>query len=227
MTIKELFFNKSGLEIGGPSPIFKEDGKLPIYQALNNLDGCNFSQQTIWEGNLKEGLTFKYGDKTGNQFIFEASELSKRIPLCNYDFIISSNCFEHLANPLKAIEECLKILKHKGILLLVLPKKDANFDHNRATTSFDHLQDDFKKGIKEDDLSHLEEILNLHDLRLDPWAGTFDQFKIRSLQNYQNRALHQHIFNLELLTEIYNFFKLNILFKTDMKDEYLIIGEKE
>ena len=225
--MKELFFNKAGLEIGGPSPIFKKDGYFPLYENVRQLDGCNFSHNTIWEGAIKEGLTFQYSNRIGMQFICEASELSKIIPLLSYDFIISSNCLEHLSNPLKAISEYLRVIKNKGLLLLILPKKESNFDHNRKTTSFDHLKDDFENNIGEDDLSHLEEILSLHDLVLDPWARTFENFKNRSLQNYQNRALHQHVFDLPLLAKIYDVFNLRILLKEDIGNEYLIIGEKQ
>lgn len=226
MKIKDLFFDKVGLEIGGPSPVFKGDGICPIYPYAKIVDGCNFSEQTIWEGSLKEGLYYNYGEKIGQQWICDVVELESKIVPNSYDFVISSNNIEHVANPLKAIQQCLNVMKNFGILLLVVPIKTNNFDHNRTVTSFDHLKEDFENNIKEDDLTHLDEILKLHDLALDPPAGTLEQFRERSLKNYQNRALHQHVFDMNLLVEIFNFFNLNILFQKDLGNENLIIGQK-
>jgi len=55
---EEFLSGKSGLEIGGPSSIFKPIGVLPIYPIVGRLDNCNFASMTTWEGEIKEGLTF-------------------------------------------------------------------------------------------------------------------------------------------------------------------------
>ena len=49
--------DKRGIEIGGPTGIFKEKSILPIYPVVGHLVGCNYSNSTIWEGLLKEGWT--------------------------------------------------------------------------------------------------------------------------------------------------------------------------
>src|ERR1700712_3803179 len=68
------FENKTGLEVGGPSKIFSRE--LPLYSIAKTIDGCNFSTTTIWEGTIAEGLNYNYSaDKTGYQFIGEASDL--------------------------------------------------------------------------------------------------------------------------------------------------------
>ena len=147
------------------------------------------------------------------------------IPDLKYDFIISSNCLEHIANPLKAIEEWIRVIKKNGLILLVLPNKEFCFDHKRPITEFSHLLSDFKNDTKEDDLTHLEEILELHDLKMDKRAGNYEEFKVRSLKNYNNRALHQHIFDLNLLKYIFIYFKLEILLTSEGK-ELIILGRK-
>jgi SAM-dependent methyltransferase len=224
--IVNLFYDRNGIEIGGQSLIFSKNGVLPIYPVVDNLDCCNFSNETIWEGKIEEGLTYKYDDKVGYRYICDATELSDIVSAKDYDFVITSNCLEHIANPLKSLNECLKIMKEEGVLLIVVPKKESNFDHNRTVTTFDHLKEDFEKNIGEDDLTHLDEILKLHDLLMDPWAGTFDQFKNRSLQNYNNRALNQHVFDLDLLVNIYIFFNIEVLFAYTTETDYMIVGSK-
>lgn len=200
---KCFFENKVGIEIGGLSQIFNNE--IPIYPIVKNVDGCNFSSQTVWEGQIQEGINYNfYHSKNGYQYICEASDLN-RISSEKYDFVISSHCLEHCANTLKSVNEWLRILKKGGVLLLVLPDKRYTFDHNRSITKFSHLREDYANKVNEDDLTHLSEILKLHDLNLDKAAGSIDQFEERSKNNYSNRCLHHHVFDFELLKQIFEY----------------------
>jgi len=223
--IKNYFLNLSGLEIGGPSGIFKNAGFIPLYNIIKHLDGCNFSNKTIWEGDLKAGQSYCYANnKKGLQYISEATDLSY-ITDAKYDFVISSNCLEHIANPLKAISEWIRVLKPMGLLLLILPNKQYCFDHLRKTTEFNHLLEDFNNFILEDDLTHLNEILELHDLKKDKLAGNFQQFRLRSMNNYEFRALHHHVYDISLLKKIYEYNNIEILY-TLTNEELIILGKK-
>jgi SAM-dependent methyltransferase len=189
-----------GIEIGGPSKLFRS--RLPLYPVIDRLDAVNFAHRTIWEGDLKAGRRFRYyGERTGRQRIADATDLS---PLASgsYDFVLSSNCLEHVANPLKALAEWRRVLRERGALVLVLPNQVYNFDHCRPVTAFRHLLDDLHRDVDETDLTHLDEILALHDLSLDPPAGTLESFKARSLDNFKNRALHHHVFDLPLIKQV-------------------------
>lgn len=206
---ESYFENKKGIEIGGPSAIFSLE--LPIYPIIQSLDGCNFSSHTTWEGDLAEGDNFNYFEnKIGHQYICEASNLMG-IPNEKYDFIIASHCLEHCANTLKTVEEWLRVIKKGGAILLILPDKRYTFDHNRPTTTFNHLVDDYNNNIDETDLTHLNEILKFHDLNFDSPAGTKEQFKDRSMDNFNNRCLHHHIFDIKLLEKIYKYYNIKIV----------------
>jgi len=182
-----------GLEVGGPSTIFKT--VLPVYRAARRVDGANFASRTIWEGGVREGLHFRYvGNRIGHQYIADATELSA-IASGQYDFVLSSNCLEHVANPLRALFEWRRVLRPGGTLILVLPNQASNFDHRRPVTPFEHLLEDYRAATGEHDLTHLEEILALHDLALDPPAGNLETFRRRSLDNHVNRILHHHVFD--------------------------------
>jgi hypothetical protein len=77
------------------------------------------------------------------------------------------------------LNEWARIVKPGGAVVLVLPKKESNFDHRRPEHdrgSADHYVND----VGEDDLTHLDEILALHDLKRDKPAGTPAQFRERS-----------------------------------------------
>lgn len=217
--------NKKGIEIGGPSTLFKT--MLPIYQVVESLDGVNFADNTLWEGSIQKGRTFNYiKDKTGFQFVSDATNLDQ-INSLTYDFLLSSNCLEHIANPLKAIEEWSRVLKNGGIMLLVLPKKESNFDHNRPVTTFEHLLDDYDNDITEHDLTHLDEILALHDLSMDPPAGNIEQFRLRSLDNFNNRTLHHHVFDISLMTKILEYFGFEIIKTGTSQTDHRALGLKK
>ena len=219
--LSKWFMGKSGIEIGGTTFLFTST--LPIYEMVKSLDGCNYSNNTVWEGKIKEGQNYTYhGDKKGFQYIAEASDL-KDIATESYDFLIASHCLEHCANALKTMQEWVRLLKPNGVILLVLPDKRYTFDHKRNITLFEHLLDDYNLSTDEKDLYHLEEILALHDLEQDPLAGDIEQFKARSILNYENRCLHHHVFNFELLSELCKYFKLKIKFKTLVKPYHQII----
>lgn len=221
---QKIFYDEYGIEIGGPSGFFKNE--VPIYNIIKSLDGVNFSSSTIWEGELFEGKNYKYRKgRTGYQFICDAVNLDK-IQSGKYDFVLSCNNLEHIANPFKALTEWLRITKPSGLLFLVLPNKNSNFDHKRNITSIEHLVEDFKNNTSEEDLTHLEEILTLHDLSMDPPAGDFDYFRKRSINNFQNRCLHHHVFNMALLEQIFKYFNVELLLKDCTKKDFIIVGKK-
>jgi SAM-dependent methyltransferase len=201
-----------GLEIGGPSHlVFGDEGFVPVYLCAQRLDNCNFAAETVWEDAIREGHTFVFSPDApaGRQFIAEASDLLE-IADASYDYVLSSHCIEHLANPLRGIAEWRRVLKPGGLLILVLPHRDGTFDHRRPVTQFAHLLADHAADMPESDLTHLDEILALHDLDLDPWAGGPEAFRARALLNAENRGLHQHVFDTRLAVRVVDWAGLRI-----------------
>lgn len=224
----KVLSNKYGLEIGGPSSLLQRNNVLPIYPHIKALDGCNFSNETIWEGKLIEGYNYSYDSSKpkGFQCVLDAVNLAS-IENNKYDFVISCHNLEHIANPIKALKEWLRVLKNDGYLLLVVPSRDKTFDHRRNITSLDHLIDDYNKSIDESDLSHLNEILTLHDLSMDKAAGDFESFKRRSKDNFNNRTLHHHVFDTNLLIQLFNYLNVKIITLDFVKPFHIIImGQK-
>jgi SAM-dependent methyltransferase len=213
-------FNGYGLEIGGPSGYFRTT--LPVYEQVTRLDNVVYSDHTIWgdygERNILDGKD------VGETLICDATDLSD---LCRrYDYLIASNVIEHIANPLKAVEQWILRLKLGGLLVIVAPKKESNFDHRREVTRMDHLIEDYDKGTLETDLSHLPEILKLHGLPLDPPAGNHVQFNNRSLKNIENRCLHHHVFDKDLLIEILDYFDMQLIRTIETDIDYCVIGQR-
>ncbi len=192
---REHLQGKRALEIGGPSDNLGFAGKLPIYSCLSSIDNCNFADETLWKS---EAVRY------ANTFKFEGGDL--KVASGSYDCIIASHCLEHMANPIRTLVEWKRVLGKDGMLLMILPHRDFTFDWRRPITTVEHMKKDYEMGTPESDLTHLDEILELHDLSRDPGAGTAEQFRERSLQNAKFRALHHHVFvpetAIELLKEV-------------------------
>ncbi len=221
---RPFFQGKIGLEIGGPSGNFKRSGLLPVYTLADRIDNCNFSNNTTWEGNITEGATFHYDKRhnPGKQYISEATNLDS-IKSGSYDFVLSSHTLEHIANPLQALSEWVRVIKENGLLVLVVPHQDGTFDHRRPVTSLDHLILDFEQQIIEEDLTHLVEILRLHDLTMDPGAGDFELFRRRSGKNFENRCLHHHVFDTNLAVEVIDYTGLQIIAVESCKPFHIVV----
>ena len=211
--MEPYLINKNGLEIGGSSSFFDH-----YYPQMQSCDNVVFSSKTMWGSFGKDFIV--NGKKLGKQYIMEGTDLSSLKK--TYDFVLSCNNIEHIANPMKAIEQWVSVLKKGGALIVVAPRKESNFDHNREVTAYAHLLDDYKKGIGENDLTHLPEILKLHDLTLDPPAGTLEQFKARSLKNIENRCLHHHVFDHKTLRLMFEYFGLQVIYSSNIPEDYII-----
>ena len=215
--VKFITENKDGVEIGGPSGT----GKI-IYENANNVDNVVWSNNTIWY-KQQERYNFFPG-KSEKIIINDATDISN-VTDETYDFVFSSHCLEHIANPLKAIKEWLRVVKYHGYIIIIVPEKSHCFDHKREYSKFSTLLSQYQKNVNEDDLSTLEEILELHDLSKDPGAPQDPlAFKERCLNNLYNRCLHHYVYDDDLLLEICNYFKCEYIYKiTQGLDRWFIL----
>jgi ubiquinone/menaquinone biosynthesis C-methylase UbiE len=216
--IEPFLTGKHGLEIGGPSPVFRRNRLVPVYDRCKQIDNCDFSDQTLWRN-----VTGKPDLRTvfGTQYIVEACDLGV-VPDASYDFVVASHVLEHIANPLRALQEWKRVLKPGGALLALVPDRRHTFDHKRPFTSFEHIESDFAEKTQEDDLTHLDEIRSLHDLSLDPGAGSREQFLARCLRNVEFRAMHHHVFSAEVLAAMFARLDMQVLSVSLERPEHVI-----
>lgn len=218
------FAYKKGFEIGGPSMIFKK--VIPIYPIAERIDNCNFSNHTLWEEDIQNNNYHYWSGKTGKQYISEGSDLSY-IKDEEYDFLLSSHNLEHMANPIKALNEWKRILKPGGVMLLALPDKRFTFDRKRPITTYEHILNDYRNNTTEDDQTHIEEILKLHALNFDPLANGRENFEQRLSDNFKNRSAHHHVFDQNLLKQMLTGLNLKVLTQYFISPYHqIIIGQK-
>jgi SAM-dependent methyltransferase len=212
--------NKFGVEIGGPSYTANV-----IYENAISMDNVIFSKNTVWSNHTEEYNY--YNNKKGKVIINDAVNIYL-VQNDTYDFYFSSHSLEHVANPLKAIHEALRIVKNNGYIIVIVPEKSVCFDHKRSYSKFSTLLSQYEKNVGEDDLSTLPEILLNHDLSMDPPAGNLEAFRKRSLDNLNNRCLHHYVYNDELLMEICRYFKCIFVYtETQEQNRWFIMKKSE
>ena len=213
-TCREIVQQANGIEVGGPSPIFATLGLLPCYSFAGRIDNCNFAPVTIFDNSGyatarerastgREGKLFAFckGKAPGQQFIAEGTNLHM-IPSGCYDFMLSSHMLEHTANPLGALAEWRRVLRPGGGLVLVVPHRDGTFDHRRPVTTMDHLARDCEDQVGEDDLTHVAEVLSLHDVAGDYGVTDAEAFRERVKKNTELRSIHHHVFDTQLAAAV-------------------------
>ena len=204
-TLANITGGKAGVEIGGPS----NDTGRHVYPLVGSMDNVVYSKHTIWNS---AGDTYEYyPGRSGKVIVNDAVNISN-VGDEAYDFCFSSHCLEHIANPLKAVKEWLRIVKTGGHMIIIVPEKTMCFDHRRNVTPFKTLLTQYERDVGEEDLASLPEILRNHDLSMDIPAGNFEQFTRRSLDNFQNRCLHHHVYSPDLLKEICAYFKCQYVY---------------
>jgi SAM-dependent methyltransferase len=217
--LKEITTNKLGVEIGGPSPT-----GIVVYENATCIDNVIFSRNTVWSNHSNEYNY--YNGKKGKVIVNDAVNISL-VENDVYDFVFSSHSLEHIANPLKAIKEWLRVIKQNGCIILIVPEKSQCFDHKRNYSKFATLLSQYEKNVGEDDLSTLPEILKNHDLSMDPPAGDLGSFTRRSLDNFNNRCLHHYVYSDDLLMDICNYFTCEFIYKeTQGLNRWFIIKKK-
>jgi len=192
------------IEPGGPSALFDAGGALPLYPRLAALDTLDYSERTLWSDGSSSGLQVR------KRLIGEARRL-EGVGDGEYDALLASHVLEHLADPLGALAEWQRVVRAEGCVLLVVPHREGTFDHRRPVSTIEHMRVDAERETGEDDLSHLQEILDLHDLRRDPGAGERERFERRCRENASSRAMHHHVFDSRSVVEVCRACGLEIL----------------
>lgn len=200
---RPLVEQRRGIEIGGPSAIFASSGPLPLYPLFDQLDNCDFAGDTIWHGEAAEGTQFVYDEsrRPGRRFIRDATSLDG-IEDASYDVVLSSHTLEHVANPLRALFEWKRIVGGDGHLVLVLPHLENTFDHRRQVTTLEHIESDFARSTGEDDPTHVEEFIELCDLKRVPEPLSRQAFEQRTRHYTNNRTVHHHVFDTDLVVRL-------------------------
>lgn len=108
-----------------------------------------------------------------------------------------------------------RAIKPGGVIFLILPRKEACFDHLRNISPLEEILHRFLVEVKESDMSYanIMEATHISDLSRDPPAKNFKYFRGRSVDNSRNRGIHQFVYDFDLLERMGSLLGLKTLFK--------------
>jgi len=204
---------KIGLELGGPTGRFF--GKF--YEAAYRTDLVNFAEQTLW-GTFKNGSRFNYTDKPdgpwGLMHITDGATLHG-IADDVYDFVLGSHYLEHLINPLQSMASMARVLKPGGCMILILPRKEACFDEYRGQSPIEDILFRYLHQIDPTDMrySNIDHWMFGNNLVRD-YGGNFHQMLARSVREPENRAMHIHVYDFNLLESLGKLFSFEVELQT-------------
>lgn len=109
-----------------------------------------------------------------------------------FDFTIINHVLEHLANPVKTIQEVFRITRTGGVVVLSIPDKEYTFDQHRPLTSLEHLWADYEADTRMSSDDHYLEWL--HSAAPEIFAQGADAVKVH-VQRARDRREHAHVWN--------------------------------
>lgn len=92
---------------------------------------------------------------THGEFYGDACELPFHDSSLRY--VATSHVIEHTANPLAAFREWYRVLRHRGVIYMVVPDRRRTWDHLRPLTPVSHMIDDFRREVTQVDGTHIDD----------------------------------------------------------------------
>ena len=124
----QLLDNLTGIEIGGAA-----------HNSFNLPRCANVDYTDDMETVFKQGEFKLCGEKLPVDYVAEGDHLP--FPDESFDYVISSHVLEHFFDPIKAVKEWLRVIKHGGYVFMIVPRKDALETETRPCTMLKDLLD--------------------------------------------------------------------------------------
>jgi len=80
-------------------------------------------------------------------YVCDAQKL-ETIGSASQDFVIANHVFEHMENPIAALENWVRVLRPGGFLFMAIPDKRFTFDVDRPVTPIPHLLEEYHDPLK-------------------------------------------------------------------------------
>ena len=195
------YIRGSGLELGA----LHNPMKLPKGARASYVDRMNVDD-------LRKQYPELNGKNLVNVDIIADGERLAPVPDGSQDFVIANHFLEHCQNPVAAIENMLRVLKHAGILFLAVPDKRFTFDKDRPSTAYEHLMKDYTAGPECSKTEHFTE-----------WAQKVDKVsdeqlaeRVRQLQEL-DYSIHFHVWTQAEIIELMLMLMLKKVFQFEIE----------
>ncbi|HAZ13714.1 MAG: hypothetical protein A2X86_16540 [Bdellovibrionales bacterium GWA2_49_15] len=145
----------------------------------------------------------------------------------SFSFIVSEHVLEHIANPLKVLKECIRVLSPGGKLFLFLPHMERTNDSHRKVTTLEHVIADYEKDIPFDDATHVDDwFKNVVKKGLMP----IHYSHLTKKDLLKTGSIHHHVWTEKQLLEIMQYLGLKVCYVNakvpDRRDSFVVVAEK-
>ena len=190
-TVSALFIHGNGIEAGAGARPF------PIPATAK----CFY-------GDIRDGEQLKAYFKADEVSIDGAIDAQTYVGIedDSLDFVISAHVIEHLENPLGSIANGIRVLKPRGVHLLVVPDLRFTFDKHRQPTPLDHLIKDTADGGLRSRIT--DYIAFLRDVARPEWGNqTLDEDleKVATEMSERNQDIHFHAWTTETFRDLLDY----------------------
>jgi SAM-dependent methyltransferase len=227
--------------------LWKDRGPKAIYQFLNRPHRRSFSRSLIKRFAPKDiGLEIGVGARTiaptertvlsdaysehgVHDSIAQVFFKGDKIPYSDgtFSFVMSEHVLEHIANPISALNEWIRVLRPGGKIILFLPHKERTNDSLREITSLEHLIQDEASKVPYNDDGHFQ----------DWWENVVEKGLMPPHYQHMPKkelldtcSIHHHVWTDKEIIKLFEYLKLKIVFSNsdvhDRRDSFVVIGEK-
>ncbi len=145
--VNKYLYNLHGIEIGA-----SKQNSFHLKRSIN----VNFADDPgIWEndGFKKEIVNLV---ANGDDLPFKDETL---------DYVLSSHVFEHFFDPIKTLNEWMRVVKKGGYVIMIVPHKDRTFDKDREVTTLNELIDRSEGRLKIYDYIYIDNLEKSKEVR--------------------------------------------------------------
>jgi predicted SAM-dependent methyltransferase len=142
----------SGIEIGA----LHQPLRVPAGASVRYVDRKTVSELRAHYPELAEY-------ELGEPDIIDDGERLAALPDASEDFVIANHFLEHSEDPISALSNAFRVLRHDGVVYLAVPDKRRTFDEERPLTTLAHVERDHREGPSWSRAGHFEEWARLVD----------------------------------------------------------------
>jgi hypothetical protein len=125
------------------------------------------------------------------------------IPDSSLDAVIACHVIEHLANPIAALRECERVLRHRGRLVLVVPDRNLTFDSVRQPTPLAYVLAKFHQDVRQVNDEEIRDFCSaiyyqppIHPAAVREWHNP-QRLDAERLELHRRRSIHVHCWSAE------------------------------
>ncbi len=134
-SLAAAYLRGSGIEIGAlQNPL-----KVPAEASVRYVDRLSRDQ-----------LRLQYPELNGCPLVevdlIDEGERLSTLGDGSQEFVVANHFLEHCQDPIGAMKNMVRVLRPGGVAYLAVPDKRFTFDHDRPTTTLDHVVRDRREG---------------------------------------------------------------------------------